>query len=433
MISAVLVVAAVCLFLYPAWTVVRVLTDDGMINGGVPRVVVSRFGALSGRYHEWGRWYLDSQHAATVHYMNVPATEWPMFGSVMYLLAAQEMVKQPGFTNSTAFGRVLDAAHTAALVITNPVTATWVKQKWGAAYLTEKNLFYRNLIIMGLAAYEDVTGDRAHRPLLEAQTKSLAAELEAAPFHVLEDYPGECYPCDVLWAVAGINRADKLLGTSHATLVSNFMATMTTRFLTPGRLPAYMADPATGEIHGLARGSLTSGLLIFAPELDRPISREWYPTYDRGYWHSGRLFAGFREHAADDPDQFEDADSGIIVNGYGSVATAIGIGAARAHGRFDRSVPMTGEAIACSWPTPYGSVIPGMLGWVAANGACLGDVLLAFSMTRPAVTGDVVPSKGGTPGIVWIMLGVYAVGGVVLLAAALRMAHRAGEAVRQTR
>ena len=52
--SAVLVVAAVWLFLYPAWTVVNVLTDSGMANGGVPRVVVSRFGSLSGRYDQWG-------------------------------------------------------------------------------------------------------------------------------------------------------------------------------------------------------------------------------------------------------------------------------------------------------------------------------------------------------------------------------------------
>lgn len=71
------------------------------------------------------------------------------------------------------------------------------------------------MLIQGLTDYEAVTGDRRHHALLLDQVETLAAALDAAPHGLLHDYPGECYPLDVLAAVWCIRRADPLLGTDH--------------------------------------------------------------------------------------------------------------------------------------------------------------------------------------------------------------------------
>ena len=115
-----------------------------------------------------------------------------------------------------------------------------------------------------------------------------------------------------------------------------------------------------------------------------------------------------------------DVDSGPVIFGFGSVASAFGIGAAKATGRLDHAVPMTLEAVACAWPTPFGGLIPGILGRVAADAGCLGEVALLFSMTRPLRGLEVVPFVGHFPGTVWLLLCTYASIGFLLIALEIR-------------
>jgi hypothetical protein len=65
------------------------------------------------------------------------------------------------------------------------------------------------------------------------------------------------------------------------------------------------------------------------------------------------------------------------------------------------------EAVACCWPTPFGFLIPGLMGRVAAQSWSLGEVALLFSMTRPTYVAQRVPFQGPTPPIVWLLLAVY--------------------------
>ena len=110
-----------------------------------------------------------------------------------------------------------------------------------------------------------------------------------------------------------------------------------------------------------------------------------------------------------------DVDSGPVLFGIGSVATAFGIGAAKAVGRIDHAAPLTMEAIAGAWPTPFGFLVPGLMGRVAVKSWSLGEVALLFSMTRPTCAAKPVPFTGSTPPMVWLMLAFYTAGGVFFI------------------
>jgi hypothetical protein len=289
----------------------------------------------------------------------------------------------------------------AAEVVASPVTATWVRTKWGDSYLERENVFYRMLLILGLSSYETITGDPRHHALMSAQRAGLAQELAAAPRHLLDDYPGECYPNDILWAVAAIQRAARLDNTNHADLARALMADFDGPVRAPQGLPACQMDARTGRIIQNARGCVSSGILMFAGELDPVIADKWYHAYETHFWKDNGWIAGFSEMPRGTCPEFMDVDSGPVIFDFGSVASAFGIGAAKAAGRLDHAVPLTLEAVACSWPTPFGFLIPGFLGRVAAEGSCLGEIALLFSMTRPLRGLEVVPFSGRIPGCVW--------------------------------
>ena len=107
-------------------------------------------------------------------------------------------------------GTIREAVEKAAEIVASPVTATWVKTKWGAGYLEKENVFYRMLLILGLSSYERITDNTQYHAMMSRQRVTLADELGKAKVHLRDDYPGECYPADMLWAVAAIQRAARL-------------------------------------------------------------------------------------------------------------------------------------------------------------------------------------------------------------------------------
>jgi hypothetical protein len=105
-----------------------------------------------------------------------------------------------------------------------------------------------------------------------------------------------------------------------------------------------------------------------------------------------------------------------VILGIGAVASVFGIGAARTVGRYDYAAPLTMEAVAASWPSPFGLLLPGFLGLVAADGWCFGELAMHFAMTRPNHVSNVVASKGQTPGVVWAFIAFYLLGGILIVA-----------------
>ena len=406
--------AAFLFFFYPAAVTVRLALDAAFRRTGDSPRIPDAFAAVARRYDSWAGRFLQSRRAAGLDHEDVAATEWPMFGSVFFLVTAEDLQRQGRLDASR--GTLRRAVDRAAAVVAAPDTATWVRQKWGPDYLERANVFYRMLLILGLSSYENITGESRHRALMSRQRTQLAAELAAAPRHLLDDYPGECYPNDILWAAAAIQRAARIEAANHDELVRSLMSAFDGPLRAPEGLPGFQADAATGRLLQPARGCGNSGILIFAPELDPVISSKWYQAYEARYWKSSAWLAGFAEMPFGSRGRFTDIDSGPVWFGRGSVASAFGIGAARAAGRLDHAVPLTLEAVACSWPTPFGSLLPGLLGKLVADAPCLGDVALLFAMTRP-VGPDVVPFTGPLPRVVWLLPAAWTVLGLLIVAA----------------
>ena len=422
-IAFLIIALALALCIYPAFVVARLLLDAELKATGHPQALPEWFEASSARHLKWAEAYLASDMALEVEHTEVAATEWPMFGSVFYLVTAQEL-HQRGLVDA-GNGTIREAVERSAEIVASPKTATWVRTKWGDDYLERENLFYRMLLIMGLAAHQSITGDKMHGELLQGQTDMLAAEMAAAPLHLVDDYPNECYPNDVLWAVAAIQRSGNLRAEDYSQLVHSFMRTFDGPKVAVRGFPAYQMSSQHGFILQEPRGCGNSGILQFAAELDPEIAQSWYAAYERDFWKDNGWLAGFTELPVGANDTVMDVDSGPVAFEYGSVASAFGIGAANSMGRLDHSVPLTMQAVACSWPTPWGFMLPKLMGTVAVDSGSLGEVALLFSMSRPNEVGEVVPYDGNVPGIVWVMLAAYLGVGGMFIALEVRGIRRA--------
>jgi len=412
-VSTTVVVLALMFLIYPALTICAYMLDGQLSRTGQSRWTAGWFRSAAGRFVDWADWYLTTSHAGSIHHDDIPATEWPMFAATFVLVTAEDLHAQ-GQIDATQ-GIVREAVEKAAAIVASPVTATWVKTKWGDRYMEKENVFYRMLLILGLSSYERITGDIKYRDMMSRQRTTLAEELSQAKHHLSDDYPGECYPADMLWAVAAIQRAAKLENTQHDELAASLMAAFDGPVKAPEGLPAFQADSRSGHILQNARGCGNSGILLFAAELDAAIAGRWYADYEKHFWKDNGFLAGFTEQPLDWKEDFMDVDSGPVFQRIGSVASAFGIGAAKTFGRFDRAAPLTLEAVACSWPSPFGPLVPGAMGLLAAESWSLGEIALLFSMTRPVRVTETVSFTGHAPGIVWAMLAFYAGSGVLVI------------------
>ena len=82
------------------------------------------------------------------------------------------------------------------------------------------------------------------------------------------------------------------------------------------------------------------------------------------------------------------------------------------------------QAVACSWPTPFGFLIPTALGKIAVGGGCLAETAMLFSMTRPNGSAKAVPFSGPVPLIVWMMFAAYAGAGALFVGMEIRAWRR---------
>ena len=141
-VSTLIICLSLYFLIYPAFLCLRLAIDPGFRKPVSNRFTLNMFYQTSRRYDHWAHNYLQSQYANKVSQDNVAGTEWPMFGSVFYLLTAEEIQKQLA-NDSSGYARkikaeILKTSDTAAKVIVDPNTATWVKALWGKDYLKKK-------------------------------------------------------------------------------------------------------------------------------------------------------------------------------------------------------------------------------------------------------------------------------------------------------
>ena len=415
--------------LVPAGMLIRDLRDPGLGSDVTPRCAFRWHKALSPRYEKWARRRVEAGAATKLTTGDISGTEWPVFGSVFYLWATESLQEaydeKPASASSAPNQYARRAIEAAAALVADPNHASWVRDHWGDDYLEEENLFYRMLLISGLTSYQKLLGDGKYEDLLRSQAESLAKELDASPYGLLDDYPGQCYPVDILPAIAAIRRADVVLGTDHSEFAARAIrGFQDTRLDKDTGLPAYMANSRVGRAADSTRGVGLSFMLIWAPELWPKTARDWYAKYEDQFWQQGRWLAGFREYSRDidiGDFVFSDVDAGPVLYGYGAGACAFGVGAARAMGRFDHAYALGAEAIVGSWPLPNGTLLGPRFLSNLSDAPYLGEAAMLFALTRRSVA---VPQMVGQGKLPWSVHGVILVALCLGTGAALAAIHK---------
>ena len=420
-VNTAIAIAAFYFFLVPFGILVKDLQDPGLSKGELPSFTYRWHRNISEDFGMWAKQRVASKKALELYTGDISGTEWPMFSAVYFLWATEVLQEQWEKGAKKTESPVIyskPAIEAAVALVVDPNNAKWVKDHWGDDYLNNENIFYRMLLISGLTSYQKLLGDEQYKSLLVEQVTSLSGELNDSPFGLLDDYPGQCYPVDVLPAISSIQRAGQLLGIDYSSFVKrSIRAFEGSRLDKLNDLPAYIANSKTGNGYGPARGVGVSYMLIWAPELWSDTSRKWYGQYEAHFWEEGTFVTGFREfqRGVFDTNFYFDVDSGPVVGGIGVAASAFGLGAARVNGRFDHAYPLGAEALVASWPLWDGTLlVPRMLSNLS-DAPYLGETALLFNMTRMPLVVEKFRGNKRLPLIVYLGLFVYLLLGLVLI------------------
>ena len=426
--AGIAVALALWFLIAPGVTVIGALGDPALQAGEAPRLVWRVHRQMAPRYERWARARIASGKAAEVYYRDVPGTEWPLFGSVFYMWATENL--QAAWEKDHTLSReapavyARDAVEACKDLILDPVHHGWVRTHWGDDYMHDRNVFFRSLLIAGLTSYQRLTGSREYETMLRDQANTLAQDLDASRYGVLDDYPGECYPLDVFAAVAFIHRADRVLGTDHSAFFARERRAFEGDRLDRHGLVPWRMDPRTGRQWGEARGISNSHILICAPELYPDLAKKWFATYLEYFWQDKWYGAGFREYYRDVPgsDWTYDVDAGPIVGGFSPAANGFGVAATRKNGRLDLGYTLAAQMLAASWPLPDGRFLGGRLLSDPRHAPYLGELAILWQLSETAASGVETVKGGRITGAVYIGLAFYLLTGLaVIAAAALRL------------
>ena len=432
--SLLVLVVAVGLFLYPAVRATLDLQDPALSGSGTPKVAWRLYRNLTPRYARWAKQRVAEGRAEGLSIQDISGTEWPLFGSVFYLWGLENLQAawDAGDHQSQHEPRVFarDAITAASELVIDPRHASWVKKHWGDDYLHRENVFYRMLVIAALTSRERLLHDGAHLDLLRDQVESFASELSASKTGLLDDYPGECYPGDVMAAIMCIKRADRVLGTDHSQFVAKSLRGFTGPRATRHQLPPYSANSANGSPTSPARGCANSYMCLTSPELWPAQAKQWYALHDRFFWQRRIGADGFREFPKDlvadrtksvqdgiptigppayhEPSRIRDwgmdVDSGPVIAGHGVAASAFGVGAARKNGRFDQAYPLAAEMLVTTWEMPGGALgVPRLLSNVS-DAPLLGEAAIFWLLSIQPEKGFAIQNGGILPPYVYLVL-----------------------------
>jgi hypothetical protein len=407
-VAATCIVLSIIFGLGPGFILVDDLRDPALRNGGISQAAWRLSRTLAPKYAAWAR---DRVVEETDPH-SVSGTEWPLFGSVFYLQAVEAL--QDDWLRDKSQSPIAPAIYSEAAIeasaalITDPSQAKWVQVYWGKDYLHHADLFYRYLLISGMTSYTRLTNNEKYLPQLRDQVESLSSEIDASPHGFLDDYPDQCYPPDIISALAAIRRADAVLHTDHQAMLQRALRAFTPPFVDSRGLPPFNVIAASGFPQGPSRGSGNSFNLIATSVLWPEQNAAWYKSYVDQYWQRKHGLVGFCEFARDTPsrDEFADVDSGPVIWNFGVAASAFGVGATRAQGDLKRAAPLTAEMLVTSWPQLNGTLLTPRLLSDAIDAPYIGETGILFCLTRPGLDGSPPAVSVMTP-YVWLALASY--------------------------
>jgi hypothetical protein len=404
-----LLAAAAWLFLVPAVLTIQRLADPALRHPGcAPAFAWPLHRRLSRELPVWADTRVASGIAAHLVRDNVPETEWPIFTCVFYLTATEALQREwerdhpAGAPDAPAvYGR--EAIRAAAALVADPVHHTWVREHWGADYLHTENVFFRSLLIAAFTRYEALTRDTRYHDLLVDQARTLADDLDRSAYGVLEDYPAQCYPVDVLAAIGWIRDSDRVTGLDHAAFAARAIRGFEGR-LADGGLPIYRVNRHTLAIEDPTRGTGNAWIMAFAPALWPEPAERWMARFEERFWQARFGARGFREYPREitGRDWGYDIDAGPIFGGFSPAANAFAIAGTRAAGRFDLAWPLAAQSIAAGWPLPGGRFGLAARLSDSKHAPLLGEAaLLAHFTTQPAAGAKVRAGSGAPPPVVF--------------------------------
>lgn len=417
--SIIAVLLSATLLVYPALRAVLNIQDPALKGPGIPKVAWRIERNLTPRYAAWAQERVAAGRAQQLSTADISGTEWPLFGSVFYLWAVENLQAawEAGDHAAGVEPKIFckDAVVAASELVIDPKHATWVQKHWGTNYLHHENVFYRMLVIGALTSRERLLHDGAHLDLLRDQVETFAGELNDSKTGLLNDYPNECYPGDVMAAIACIHRADSVLGTDHSNFVKRASRAFTGARITRLKIPPYLASAETGTPLSEARGCANSYLCLTSPELWPAQAALWFKLYEKFFWQQRFGISGFREFPKDVPkmDWTMDVDAGPVIAGFGVAANAFGVGAARKNGRFDLAYPLSAEMLATVWELPNGMLaVPRILS-NASDAPMLGEASILWLLSIqpekgfPVRAGDSIPPYAYALIIVTLLFGIW--------------------------
>ncbi len=411
--SVVVLGLGVFFFLIPGIRLACDLNDPALTSVKIPHAAWRLYRNLTPLYAKWARERLASGRVSQGGAEDVSGTEWPLFGSVFYLWSLESLQQSWQADPTQApmapvlFAR--PAIEAAVDLVMDPNQAAWVRQYWGDGYLHRQDLFYRFLQISAMTSYTHLTGNPRYLPQLRDQVETLSAEIDASPSGWLEDYPGQCFPTDVIGAIAAIHRADDVLKTDHSAFVQRALRGFVPPHTDDLGLPPYNGNAARGVSLSQSRGCGNSFAFIFTPEIWPAASRAWYQNYEDHFWQHRMGLVGFCEFPRNTPPSniSMDVDSGPLIFGFGFAASAFGVGTARAQGRMDEAGPLTAEMLVSLWPVGSETLLLPRLLSNATDAPYLGEAGILFSLTRLPVDGVGKNCLTVLTPFVWVVMALY--------------------------
>ena len=423
--SIIAVLLAAILLVYPSVRAVLNIRDPALKAPGIPQNAWRLERNLTPRYATWAQQRVARGHAEKLSTADISGTEWPLFGSVFYLWAIENLQNAWEAGDHTAGTEpkffCKNAIVAASELVIDPKHSTWVEKHWGTNYLHHENVFYRMLVIAALTSREKLLHDGAHLDMLRDQVETFSAELNATKSGLLNDYPGECYPGDVMAALTCIHRADAVLGTDHAKFIQRSLRAFTGLRSTRLKIPPYLAGAETGTPFSEARGCANSYLCLTSPELWPKQAKTWFQLYEKFFWQTRLGFSGFREfpNSVQTSDWTLDVDAGPVIAGFGVAANAFGVGAARKNGRFDLAYPLSAEMLATVWEMPNGTLaMPRMLSNLS-DAPMLGEAAILWLLSVQPEKGFPIKSGDAAPPFVYVIILSALLFGIYLILAAI--------------
>ena len=424
------------LFLYPGVRVAYELTMLDRETVDTDRFTFRVHRRIAPRYERWAQNRLASGRAGELTIDDLVETEWPLFGSVFFLWATESLQEaweeDPSLSPTPPKEYAAGAIDAVADLLADPDHGKWVRDHWGDDYLHRENAFYRMLLIGGFTTHHRLTGSTEHFEVIRDQVETLSAEIDASPHGQLEDYPGECYPADVLTAIACILDADEILGTDHRAFADRAIRGFEGDILDDIGMVPFLASARNGSTVIPSRGSGNSYLCLFAPHVWPERAEHWYNLYTSEFWVEGRFVHGFREYQREEENgewEYADMDAGPVIGGFGMASSAFGVGAARANGRFDHAYPLSAQMIAATWPLPDGTLLLPRILSKSVDAPMLGEACILYNMTRRPVMSAPVTTGGSIPPLAFGIVFVYfAAAGLFIIPSARMLLHILGSA-----